>query len=315
MTKLAEQIFSGDRRAVARMITLVENDPDGVRGELESIYGRTGKACRIGVTGPPGSGKSTLVDALTLGLREKGQKVGIIAIDPTSPFTGGALLGDRIRMQRIGLDPGVFIRSMATRGSMGGLCAAAGDAADILDAFGKDVVITETVGVGQSEVEIVRVADTTVVVLCPEAGDAVQTLKAGLMEIADIFVINKCDREGAGRLTIDVRSMLELRRFGSDAWRPAVVETSATKGTGIDTLQAALLRHRGYLLEEDRLAKKRLAAVVSKIKNIVISRVEEKAWSGKREQALQELGRQVLAGATTPYAAAEKLLKNLKTTH
>ena len=312
MTKLAEQIYSGDRRAVARMITAVENNSDTVRGDLESIYARTGNAYRLGITGPSGSGKSTLVDVLTQELREKGLTVGIIAIDPTSPFTGGALLGDRIRMQRIGLDPGVFIRSMATRGSLGGLCAAAGDAADILDAFGKDVVITETVGVGQSEVEIVRVADTTVVVLCPETGDAVQTLKAGLMEIADIFVINKCDREGAGRLTVDVRSMLDLKHLEDDAWRPLVVETTARDAAGIDSLYEAIQQHRAYLGKEDRLHEKRLNAALKKIRDLVVSQIEREAWSGKAMSRLRELGVQVLDGKLTPQAAARKILNNLK---
>ncbi len=312
MTKLAEQIFSGDRRAVAKMITAVENNPEGVLKEMESIYRRTGSAYRIGVTGPSGSGKSTLVDSLALKLREKGLTVGIIAIDPTSPFTGGALLGDRIRMQHIGLDPGVFIRSMATRGSMGGLCAAAGDAADILDASGKDVVITETVGVGQSEVAIASVAYTTLVVLSPEAGDAVQTLKAGLMEIADIFVINKCDRDGAQRLSADVLSMLELKTFDEGTWRPLVVETSATKGTGIEDLGEAIQQHRAYLEQEGRLHGKRLTAAVKKIQDLVVSHLEREAESGAGTDALRKLGEKVLGGKLTPQAAACKVLDNLR---
>ncbi len=312
-TGLAKNVLSGDRRAMARLISAVENQASRAAAEMESIYRHAGKAYRIGVTGPPGSGKSTLVDALTLKMREAGLTVGIIAIDPTSPFTGGALLGDRIRMQRIGLDPGVFIRSMATRGSLGGLCAAASDAADILDAFGKDVVITETVGVGQSEVAIARVADSTIVVLCPESGDAVQTLKAGLMEIADIFVINKCDREGAGRLTIDVKSMLELKHYDDGAWRPPVIETSATKSTGLEELHDALRQHRAYLKKENRLRVKRLAAVVRKIQDLVIAQVEKDAWSGKGAGALESLGEKVLGGKLTPQDAAREVLKKLKT--
>jgi LAO/AO transport system kinase len=312
-TGLARQVLSGDRRAAARLITAVENQAGQAAAEMENIYRHVGKACRIGVTGPPGSGKSTLVDALTLKMREAGLTVGIIAIDPTSPFTGGALLGDRIRMQRIGLDPGVFIRSMATRGSLGGLCAAASDAADILDAFGKNVVITETVGVGQSEVAIARVADSTVVVLCPESGDAVQTLKAGLMEIADIFVVNKCDREGASRLTIDVKSMLELKHYDEDTWRPLVVETSASKGTGLDELYEALQKHKAFLEEENRLRAKRLAAVIRKIQDLVIAQVERDAWSGKGMGALESLGENVLNGKLTPQAAAGKVLNELRT--
>jgi LAO/AO transport system kinase len=311
-TGLAKQVLSGNRRAVARLISAVENQADQVAPEMEDIYRHAGKAYRIGVTGPPGSGKSTLVDALTLKMREEGLTVGVIAIDPTSPFTGGALLGDRIRMQRIGLDEGVFIRSMATRGSLGGLCAAASDAADILDAFGKDVVITETVGVGQSEVAIAGVADSTIVVLCPESGDAVQTLKAGLMEIADVFVVNKSDREGAGRLTIDVTSMLELKHYQDEAWRPLVVETSASKGTGLDGLYDALQRHRAYLEEEDRLRTKRLAAILRKIQDLVIAQVERDAWSGGGMETLEGLGEEVLSGKLTPQAAAGQVLRKLR---
>jgi LAO/AO transport system kinase len=299
---------------VARLITAVENQISKASTEMEDVYGHAGKAYRIGVTGPPGSGKSTLVDALTLKMREANLSVGVIAIDPTSPFTGGALLGDRIRMQRIGLDPGVFIRSMATRGSLGGLCAAASDAADILDAFGKDVVITETVGVGQSEVAIARVADSTIVVLCPESGDAVQTLKAGLMEIADIFVVNKCDREGASRLTVDVKSMLELKHYEDDAWRPLVIETSASKGTGLDELHDALQQHKTYLEEGNRLRAKRLAAAIRKIQDLVIAQIERDAWSGKGMETLENLGEKVLNKKITPQAAAGKVLQELRTT-
>jgi LAO/AO transport system kinase len=308
---LVEKLLAGDRRSLARLISAVENEPERARPQLEKIHPRIGRARRLGVTGPPGSGKSTLVDALTLELRRKGLAVGIIAIDPTSPFTGGALLGDRIRMQRIGLDPGVFIRSMATRGHLGGLCAAAGDAADLLDAFGKDIVITETVGVGQSEVEIVRVADTTIVVLCPEVGDAVQTLKAGLMEIADVFVVNKADREGAGRLVLDIRGMLDARTREDESWRPPVVETSATKGTGIDALRDALERHGAFLREKGRLEGKRLAAAARKIRDLVLARVQRDACSGAGRARLEEFAREVAAGRLTPQAAADEMFEKL----
>ncbi len=312
MSKLAEQVLSGDRRAVARLISAVENEPEKVQDELEKIYLNTGKAYRIGITGPPGSGKSSLTDTLTLRAREEGLSVGIIAIDPTSPFTGGALLGDRIRMQRIGLDPGVFIRSMATRGSMGGLCAAAGDAADILDSFGKDIVITETVGVGQSEVEIVRVADTTIVVLSPEAGDAVQTLKAGLMEIADIFVINKCDRESAGKLVLEVRSMLELKAYDDAAWRPLAIETSATKGIGIDELYNAVKEHKAYLEKEGELHAKRLGAAIRKIHDLVVSQVQRDLQSAEVTKELEKLAKLIMDGKLTPQSAARKIISKLK---
>src|SRR5262245_61413450 len=196
---LTEEFFSGSRRALAKIITAVENDQTSAPELLDAIYPKVGRAYRLGITGPPGAGKSSLVDGLTKLLRKNGHTVGIVAVDPTSPFTGGALLGDRVRMNDLVTDPGVFIRSMATRGSLGGLSQKAREAGDVLDAFGKDFVIYETVGVGQSELDIVEAADTVVVVLVPESGDAVQAMKAGLMEIADVFVMNKSDREGAGR--------------------------------------------------------------------------------------------------------------------
>ncbi|HEX7344962.1 MAG TPA: methylmalonyl Co-A mutase-associated GTPase MeaB, partial [bacterium] len=201
-----ERFEQGDLRALSRIISWIENSRGDIPAELKPIFSRTGRAFRIGITGPPGAGKSTLVDGLAMFCRAEGRSVGIIAVDPTSPFSGGALLGDRVRMNRAGLDSGIYIRSMATRGSLGGLAEAALDAADILDAFGKDVVILETVGVGQSELDIARAADSTVVVLVPESGDGVQAMKAGLMEIGDIFVLNKADRPGADRAAEELKS-------------------------------------------------------------------------------------------------------------
>jgi len=309
---LAQGVLSGDRRSIARMISIAENSLETAHEQMEPVFSKTGQASRIGITGPPGSGKSTLVDALTSLLRKKKLTVGIVAIDPTSPFTGGALLGDRIRMQGIGLDPDVFIRSMATRGSLGGLCAAAGDAADILDASGKDIVITETVGVGQSEVEIARVADTTLVVLCPEAGDAVQTMKAGLMEIADIFVINKADKESSARLTVDIRGMIELKTYDKADWKPPVVETSATQGTGMEKLYELIENHRKYLEHDNRLHNKRVSSAVRKIQDIVISQVEKKAWRENQEEYIRQLGAKVVNGEMTPYAAAGIVFEHIK---
>ena len=243
---IAQGVLAGDPRAVARAITLIEDEGPASADLVRQIFGRTGHAYLIGVTGPPGAGKSTLVDRLTSEFRRRPATVGVLAVDPTSPFTGGSLLGDRLRMQGHAADEGVFIRSMATRGHVGGLARATADAALVLDAAGKDIVLIETVGVGQDEVEIVRTADVSVVTLVPGTGDDVQALKAGIMEIADIFVVNKADREGTDRLVSAIEAHLSLKTYGGGEWRPPIVKTIATSGRGVPELVEAIEQYRTH---------------------------------------------------------------------
>jgi LAO/AO transport system kinase len=244
MPALWERVLEGDPRALARAITLIEDEDPSAPALVRALFPKTGRAYLVGVTGPPGAGKSTLVDRLTTDLRSRGRTVGIVAVDPTSPYTGGAILGDRVRMQAHASDPGVFIRSMATRGQLGGLARATSDVALVLDAAGKDVVIIETVGVGQDEVDIVRTADVSLVIVVPGTGDEVQAIKAGIMEIADIFVVNKADREGADRTASSIEAMLMLQSFEDGRWRPPVLRTEATAGKGIAELLDAIERFR-----------------------------------------------------------------------
>lgn len=307
---LVKNLFNGDRRALAKSITLVENEDTDSAEILDSIYSKIGQAYRIGITGPPGAGKSTLVDELTKYYRKQGKTVGIIAVDPTSPFTGGALLGDRIRMTDVTLDEGVFIRSMATRGSLGGLSKKAGDAADILDAFGKDYVILETIGVGQSELDVVEAADTTVVVLVPESGDAIQAMKAGLMEIANLFVINKADRSGSNRAFQEIQVMLHMRE--SRDWEPVVLKAVANKGEGITEIAEAIEKHRIFLEENKLLEKNRRERLLKKIYSIVRYRLEREFWDETTHQILHKKVENFQNIKMSPYKIAEQLLLNFK---
>jgi LAO/AO transport system kinase len=298
-----ERFEQGDVRALSRIISWIENGGGDVPVELKPIFSRVGRAYRIGITGPPGAGKSTLVDGLATLYRGEGRSVGIIAVDPTSPFSGGALLGDRVRMNRSGLDSGVYIRSMATRGSLGGLAEAALDAADVLDAFGKDVVILETVGVGQSELDVARAADSTVVVLVPESGDGVQAMKAGLMEIGDVFVLNKADRPGADRAAEELKSALELKSIPGN-WRPPVTLTIAHKSEGLVELLTMLRSHWRSLAESGGLASKRRSRRRERIRQIVERELGHRFWNEERAKILES----ALEGEDNPFAVAGKLL-------
>jgi len=309
VNRLVDGVRKGDVSSVARALTLVENRDTAAAEILHALWPSVGRAWRIGITGPPGAGKSTLVAGLIAAFREEKRSVGVVAVDPTSPFTGGALLGDRVRMQSYAEDPDVFIRSMASRGDLGGLCAAAQEACDVLDAAGKDVVLIETVGVGQTEIEVVDAADTIVVVLHPEAGDAVQAMKAGLMEIADVFALNKADRPGADRLEQEILLSLGLRAHDETTWVPPVVRVTATTGEGVDDLVAKLGEHRAALDAKGGLDVRRRRRVESRIRLLVENEVRERFFVRPDARTrLDALVAEVRAGRTTPYTAARRIL-------
>lgn len=307
---LIEKLLVSDKRAISRIITLVENESERKNDILKKIYKYSGKAHRIGITGPPGAGKSSLTNCLVKMFVKDGYKVGVIAVDPTSPFTGGALLGDRIRMSEIGLLDGVFIRSMATRGSLGGLCRNVVEVSDILDSAGKDFIIIETVGVGQSELDIAQTSDTTIVVLVPESGDAVQAMKAGLMEIADIFVLNKSDREGADGVTSTLRNIIHLKPQSEDKWDIKVLKTISIRNEGIDKLFKEIFRHKDHLKKSGYLIDKRKRNLTRKIIELVNNKLEVKFWDDKNRDILKQNLEKIFERNTDPYSFAENLIKN-----
>ena len=311
---LADKVLEGDVRATARLIRLIDDGNRAVLPDLSRLYRHAGNAHIVGFTGAPGVGKSTLVDRIVSQFRKHGKTVGILAVDPTSPFTGGAILGDRIRMQKHFLDEGVFIRSMATRGQFGGLTRSTADAAVVLDAMGKDVIIIETVGVGQDEVDIAQSADTTVLVTIPGMGDDIQAIKAGLMEIGDLFVVNKCDREGAGKTVRELRFMIQLssERYAASGWVPPIVETAATEDRGVEDLYKAIVDHRDYLMRSGQTEWKRRETqrvkrqLLDLLKDGILEEILRRIGG---VQAFDEMVEQIIERDKDPYATNEELLK------
>jgi LAO/AO transport system kinase len=312
---LVDRARRGEQLAVARLISLVEDAGPGLREVAEALAPYTGRAHVVGVTGSPGVGKSTSTSALVKALREQGRRVGVLAVDPSSPFSGGALLGDRVRMGEHATDDGVFIRSMATRGHLGGLAWSTPQALRVLDAAGCDVVLVETVGVGQSEVEVAGLADTTVVFLAPGMGDGIQAAKAGILEVADVFVVNKADRDGAAQTVRDLRHLLTLGERPADGgWRPPVLRTVAVRGDGVDEVLAALDDHRRWLDGSGERARRRTARTAAEVQAIAIEQVRAGIGALRDGRALPELAARVAAGDLDPYAAADELVTGLSTT-
>ncbi|MGH7466395.1 MAG: methylmalonyl Co-A mutase-associated GTPase MeaB [Longimicrobiales bacterium] len=338
LSTLLEAFGRKQKTALARAISMVENRRAGFEAFLHALHSRLGHAHRIGITGPPGAGKSTLSAALTHQYRQKGERVGVVAVDPTSPYTGGALLGDRIRMNELALDDGVFIRSMASRGSLGGLAITTKEVADVMDAYGFDRVLLETVGVGQSELDVAAASDSTVVILVPESGDSIQAMKAGLMEAADLFVINKSDRPGADRIAREIQMMLHLRHgqalrnvpahhgvhhkrvratgaptsapVVATTWEIPVLQTVAENGTGVPQLEDALDRHRKWLQDSGELARRRRQRLEDRVREAVARRIQTNVWQESGGQELLDSALPALeSGAETPYGVADRIVR------
>ncbi|MCO1579930.1 methylmalonyl Co-A mutase-associated GTPase MeaB [Crossiella sp. SN42] len=314
ITDLVERAREGQPRAVARLISLVEDASPQLREVAAALAPHTGRAQVIGLTGSPGVGKSTSTSALVSAFRKAGKRVGVLAVDPSSPFSGGALLGDRIRMQEHATDPGVFIRSMATRGHLGGLSWATPQALRVLDAAGCDVVLIETVGVGQSEVEVVALADTTVVLLAPGMGDGIQAAKAGILEVADVFVVNKADRDGAEATVRDLKYMISLGRkeIRGAMWRQPIVKTVASRAEGVAEVAEAVLAHRTWMTEHGELDQRRRRRAEAEIEAIALAELRSRLGDVRGGTALTDLGKRVAAAELDPYTAADELLAGLR---